>query len=177
MLYCKINNDLISDPQPLPINYMNVSNFYLLDEDLVNSYGFYRFVDSVPPEYNPYTSRLVKTYVKNDTIINPSYLVESLSQEEITANFNNVKILLANVTESYMDYVVSQKDYKSVLHACSYAESSIPQYKNEALAVIAWRDSVWATAYQIQSDVLSGNRSVPSEQELISELPTIEWPE
>jgi hypothetical protein len=175
LLYCYVKNGQISEPRSLPSTYLNISNFNLLEEDIVNIYNFYRFLDAAKPPYDEKTQKVDRTLALENNFVVPVYSVVDLSPEEISSNLNSIKMNLVSAVESYLDSKVAERDYKSVLHACSYVESTIPQYRAEALAVVAWRDSVWATAYAIQNAVLNGERNPPDEAELLAELPELGW--
>lgn len=177
MLYCKVENGIISNPESLPINYGNISNFYLMDEYIVNSYGFYRYIPTEKPVYDPNSHKIIETFSLENGVVNSIYSVVSLDQTEALQNLQNMKILFVSIVDQFLDDTVQTKDYKNILHACSYVESTTQQYKTEALAIIAWRDLVWQQAYQIQNDILAGQRTIPTEQEFIAELPQMEWPE
>lgn len=177
MLYCKIVGENIGQPEPLPSIYGNISNFHLMDEAIINSYGFYRVVNSTTPSYDPSHQKIVNSLSFDGNVVNKSYTVVNLSQEEQLQKINEMKLFFVNAVETFLDSIVSQKDYKNILHACSYVESSVPQYKAEALAVVAWRDLVWGKAYEIQNAILAGSRTVPTREEFLAEMPALEWPE
>lgn len=177
MLYCKIENGQIQAPAHLPVTYANISGFNLMDEDIVNSYGFYRYAISNKPSYDPNSHKLIESLVLNDDIVASVYSVVPMNESEFLTSLQNMKMGFVSIVDQFLDDAVQIKDYKNILHACSYSESTIPQYKNEALAIIAWRDTVWQQAYQIQNDILAGQRTIPTEQEFIAELPQMEWPE
>lgn len=83
MQYIRIENDeIIGIPQTLPLSWNNISNFYVLGEDTLRSYGWYPYENE-----NPILS-------DNQTIVSWSYVIEShkvvrratirsLSEEEI----------------------------------------------------------------------------------------------
>jgi len=177
MLYCKVENNVISNPEPLPMNYSNISNFYLMDETIVNSYGFYRYLATEKPIYNSNSHKIIENLVLDNSLVSSIYSIVPLEQSEMVQNLANMKILFVSIVDQFLDSTVQAKDYKNILHACSYVESTVQQYKNEALTVISWRDSVWQKAYQIQNEILAGQRPVPTEQEFVAELPQMEWPE
>lgn len=52
--------------------------------------------------------------------------------------------------------------YDSMISAASYVTSTIPQYKKEAKALVAWRDSVWTAWY--------ATRTSSDESELMTAL-------
>ena len=59
-----------------------------------------------------------------------------------------------------------------ILHAISYAdEPEVPKFQAEGKMLRAWRSRVWATAATILKQVTEGQRSAPSEADLLAELP------
>lgn len=177
MLYCFVENELISDPQPLPINYRNISNFYLLDEEILNSFGFFRFVSTIIPSYNSNSEKIVETLVLNDNLVTYNYEVVPLSPEELYEHVTNMKFFFVALIEDFLNTTVRVKDYKDILHACSYINSSIPSYQQESQAVIHWRDLVWVKAYEVQNAIANGERAIPTQEEFMAELPVLVWPE
>ena len=79
--------------------------------------------------------------------------------------------------EQHLDTVAQERDYGSILHLCSYPPSGNPTWKAEGEAGVAWRDAVWAHCYQMLDDIANGERSAPTMDELVEELPEMEWPE
>lgn len=110
-----------------------------------------------------------------------------LTEEEIL-EFNQRKIewdskrqlivtkLLKEAVKKHLDNEARNKDYDSILSACSYLNSKIKAWSDEAKNFIEWRDDVWAYALKVLDEVESGDREFPSESQLLSELPVIIWP-
>lgn len=88
----------------------------------------------------------------------------ALTQQQLTA-----------VVQSWMDRTVQARNYDNIHTACTYAYSTDETFKKEGTACLAWRDNVWRTCYNILNEVLAGNREIPTEEELIAELPKLEW--
>ena len=64
--------------------------------------------------------------------------------------------------------------YKSCESAISYAaEPSIPKFQAEGKAFRAWRSKFWDAINTVKQDVLSNKRTIPSFEELIQEVPTL----
>ena len=49
----------------------------------------------------------------------------------------------------------------------------IIKFAKEAEAFKAWRSQVWTICYAVLDDVLAGNRTMPTKEELIAELPEL----
>lgn len=71
----------------------------------------------------------------------------------------------------HLDNQAIQLGYFTILSASSYATSTHPRFGPEGLALSNWRDQVWAVGYQILDDVAAGTRTMPSDDQLITELP------
>ena len=71
-----------------------------------------------------------------------------------------------SAAQSNLDAVAKSWGYDSLVSAVSYANSTNPQFKAEAEALIAWRDAYWAEAYTIESGTLPANAAA-----FIAELP------
>ena len=106
----------------------------------------------------------------------------ALSREEIEANaaafffkWSGLQAELTAAVQEYMDKTVNMRNYDNIFTACSYANSTDPRFKAEGEACIAWRDAVWNDCYAILADVQAGQRHIPSVDELIAELPALEW--
>ena len=75
-----------------------------------------------------------------------------------------------------IDGVARARRYDSGNSLASYAASTNPQWRAEAQAFIAWRDSVWAFAYAELDHVQSGQREPPSVAQFLTEITPILWP-
>ena len=94
-----------------------------------------------------------------------------ISPEEMRAQ----KVSLVQV---HLDAAAQAINYDSIATAISYAEEPVvPKFQAEGQALRAWRSLVWEKCYQIFDDVQAGNRPVPSDEELISELPALQLPQ
>ena len=74
-----------------------------------------------------------------------------------------------------MDKTVQKRNYDSIFTACSYATSTNAKFRAEGDACVAWRDAVWDLCYTILNDVIAGLRAIPTKEELLAELPVLEW--
>lgn len=103
------------------------------------------------------------------------------SKEELNQWENEVSLIyLQKTIEKELRELIESKPgergYDSIATISSYITSSNIQWKAEADAFIAWRDSVFEYAYNIQSQVQLGQISVPTIEEFISNVPILEWP-
>ncbi|EHK66008.1 hypothetical protein [Achromobacter arsenitoxydans] len=92
------------------------------------------------------------------------------SDEEITAQ----KVALV---QEHMDAAARALNYDSIANAITYAdEPAVPKFQAEGLAFRAWRSLVWERCYEILEQVQNGERAIPSDEELIAELPALALP-
>jgi len=64
--------------------------------------------------------------------------------------------------QDYLDTFAQTWNYESILSAASYANSTVAQFKNEALALIAWRDEVWSSCYAAEAAIQAGTQAMPA---------------
>lgn len=67
--------------------------------------------------------------------------------------------------------------YDNMMSLCSYATSTSSRLRGDADLAVLWRDAVWEKGYEIFDAVVAGERSIPTREQLLSELPKFEWPE
>ena len=85
--------------------------------------------------------------------------------------------LYIQLTQQMMDEKVKERQYDGILSACSYATSSIPKFAKEAGVCVVWRDAVWSKCHELLSAIKSGEMEVLSEDNWLSMLPTLNWPD
>lgn len=83
--------------------------------------------------------------------------------------------LYQDAIQLHLDKVVQSRNYDGILSLCSYATSVVPRFSGEGQAGVNWRDAVWLHAYQYLMDFQLGKRPVITPEELIAELPSINW--
>lgn len=78
--------------------------------------------------------------------------------------------------QRHLDTEARTRGYDNILSACSYAAGNHPKYSAEGQACLDWREAVWDKGYEILADVQAGNRPMPTEQQVLAELPVMVWP-
>lgn len=97
----------------------------------------------------------------------------SISAAELTEE--QIKKVLTNAVQAYMDTVAQTRGYDNIHTACSYVNSTDDIFAAEGAACLAWRDSVWRKCYDILAEVQAGMRPIPTVDDLIAELPAFDW--
>ena len=75
-----------------------------------------------------------------------------------------------------LDAFFQGRGYDDVLSAATYATSGVPKFKVEGQYAVEARDTTWAKCYEILAAVESGTQPMPSQDELLAELPPLVWP-
>ncbi len=79
--------------------------------------------------------------------------------------------------EYWLDHVAAERGYKSMERLVGYVGDPVPLWDAEGQAGLTFRSAVWVKAIEIQEAVMAGKRSLPTIEEVIKEMPEIEWPE
>lgn len=90
--------------------------------------------------------------------------------EEIIARFTAA-------IQKRLDDFAKTRNYDSILSACTYATSTVPTFAAEGQAAVDLRDATWAKAYEILNAVQAGKQAMPTEAELMAQLPAQAWPQ
>lgn len=86
-----------------------------------------------------------------------------------------IQARLTQVVQNHMDSIVQERNYANIHTACSYATSTDHIFAAEGIACVKWRDAVWRKYFDILADVDVGTRALPTVEELLEELPVLEW--
>jgi hypothetical protein len=86
-----------------------------------------------------------------------------------------IKYQLTWAVQRHLDTKARERNYDNIVSACSYAAAANP-FQDEGLAFLGWRSMVWAYCYQVLADVEAQLRPVPTEAELLAELPELVLP-
>lgn len=80
---------------------------------------------------------------------------------------------LTDAVQHVLDSKAQELLYDNCLSVCSYIDTGVPKFDAEGKAFRAWRSAVWAKGYEILAEVQEGKREIPTEEELIAELPEL----
>ena len=101
------------------------------------------------------------------------YFVEAipeLTPEEIA---ERIQKQLTDAVQHVLDAKARELLYDNCLSVCSYVETGVAKFDAEGRAFRAWRSAVWAKGYEILAQVQAGQRAIPTEEQLIAELPNL----
>ena len=80
---------------------------------------------------------------------------------------------LTDAVQHVLDSKAQELNYDNCLSVCSYIDTGVARFDAEGKAFRAWRSAVWAKGYEILAQVQAGERAIPTEAELIAELPQL----
>lgn len=85
------------------------------------------------------------------------------------------KKVYESAVQSHLDATAQTRGYDNTYTCLSYLNSTDEQWKRESNAFNAWRDSVWRKAHEILNAFMAGEIAQPSIEEVIAQLPPIDW--
>lgn len=80
-----------------------------------------------------------------------------------------------DAVQSHLDATAQSKGYDNTYTCLSYLSSTDETWQRESTVFNAWRDAVWRKCHEILDAVLAGEIQPPTVDELIAQLPKIEW--
>jgi hypothetical protein len=75
--------------------------------------------------------------------------------------------------EAHVEATARARGYTSAVSCATYAASTIPAWKAEGVAFVAWRDAVWTAALASLEAAKAGG---PIPDNPLTGLPQIQWP-
>ena len=94
-----------------------------------------------------------------------------------TPTVEEIQKQLTDGVQAHMDKKAQERGYDNIHTACSYVYSTDEIFAREGKACLEWRDKVWRKCYDILALVLAGEREIPTLDELVAELPELNWGE
>ncbi len=113
---------------------------------------------------------------------NPDYLafVEWMAQGKVpdpapSASNGEIVHALDRGLELHYDARAAERRYTSRF-TCALRAGYPGPFQAEGIAFASWMDACNAYAYEVLAAVLSGDRAVPTLEQLLAELPALTWP-
>ena len=108
--------------------------------------------------------------VERAEIVNGKVLLGAEVEAEKQVQIQNQ---LTDAVQRVLDNKAQGLLYDNCLSVCSYIDTGVAKFDAEGKAFRAWRSAVWAKGYEILAQVQAGQRGIPTEAELIDELPEL----
>lgn len=133
------------------------------------------FEKTYPPEAAEWCNENGKAYIEEIEPVNDVRRFKIVAIPEPTEEEKNKQIQehLTSVVQNFLDSSAQDLGYDSCLSVCSYVDTGVQKFDDEGKAFRSWRSAVWSKCYEILDDVLSKKRDIPTEEELIFELPKL----
>lgn len=80
-----------------------------------------------------------------------------------------------DAVQKYLDKTAQSKGYDNTYTCLSYLSSTDEIWNREANAFNSWRDRVWRKCHEILNAFMAGEIAQPTVEELIEQLPVIDW--
>lgn len=101
------------------------------------------------------------------------YEVVAIPEPTLEEIAEQIQKQLTDAVQHVLDAKAQELLYDNCLSVCSYIETGVAKFDSEGKAFRAWRSAVWAKGYEILAQVQKGERVIPTEGELIAELPEL----
>ncbi|MBR6511127.1 MAG: hypothetical protein IKT51_02665 [Phascolarctobacterium sp.] len=109
-------------------------------------------------------------------LANPAMVTEEYPYVPPAPTEEEIQAQLEQGIEAWMNTVVAERHYDSIDTCIArYTDSPNPKYAQEAKAVKDWNTLVWDKCWGILAEVKAGTRPIPTLEEVIAELPKLEW--
>ena len=99
------------------------------------------------------------------------YGQDNLPQPDPTARLADITAAV----QARLDNWAKERFYDGIMSLCTYATSSVPKFAAEGQRGVDNRDATWAQCYAIMADYTNGQRPLPTVDEVLSELPPLDW--
>lgn len=141
--------------------------------------GYVKVTYASIPQYSSNTHKVVpKTtpeLVDGKWVI--GYDVIELGAVELSNIAEGARTAVVASVQQRLDEFARTRGYDSILSACTYATSQVPDFAVEGQYCVAVRDQTWAKLHQIMTEVEAGARPLPTGySDIENELPVLEWP-
>jgi hypothetical protein len=80
-----------------------------------------------------------------------------------------------DIVQAFLDKTAQSKGYDNTYTCLSYLSSTNKTWKTESNIFNGWRDQVWEKCHEILNSVIANEITQPTIDELIEQLPKIEW--
>jgi hypothetical protein len=84
---------------------------------------------------------------------------------------------LVSAVQNKLDEFARSRGYDSILSACTYVNSPVAKFSEEAKHCVIVRSNTWNSLFAIFDSVDSGAREMPKQfSDIEDELPELKWP-
>lgn len=119
--------------------------------------------------------KTVNVWENGKIVQKPADFVTPIPEAEVLAGMMEKYRLAVKI---HVDQQAQDRNYDDAVSMASYANTAEPneKWRAEAGVFVAWRSSVWEYVYAELKRVETGQKAPPTIEQLLADLPTIEWP-
>jgi hypothetical protein len=129
-----------------------------------------RIVNFNPPVHDPELEIINPVLPVPDDSMDMQFVITPKD----AATYEDVQIRRKTALVQYhLDTAAQQRGYDNIMSAVSYANSTHPVYGPEGKAFMAWRDACWEVTFIMLESVFAGAQQMPSDTEIIQQLPVL----
>jgi hypothetical protein len=93
---------------------------------------------------------------------------------DVTGQFQTVKKIMIDAIQKILDAKAQEWGYDNIISVCTYANSTIEEFKTEGTAFLLWRDQCWATGATLLAQYEAGKMEpVTTVEEFIALMPAL----
>ena len=86
-----------------------------------------------------------------------------------------IKKMYEDAVQALLDATAQSRGYTNAYTCLSFKDSTDEKWDREAWAFNAWRDAVWHRCHEILNAFMAGEIDQPTIEEVITQLPPIDW--
>ena len=99
----------------------------------------------------------------------------SVEQPKIVPTTEDILQGYEDAVQAHLDKTAQSRGYDNTYTCLSYLSSTDETWHREANAFNSWRDSIWRKCHEILNAFMAGEIAQPTVEELIEQLPVIDW--
>jgi hypothetical protein len=162
------------------VSHPNTTFPSVLTDEVIRPFGYALLHYDLPtPSATCYQKLIDAAPMEVDGKWQAQYETVDMSPEEISSVDASIQAEIINNTQLRLDKFAATKGYDSILSACTYATSHIPQFATEGQYAVSARDTTWAALYSLLGQILAGEKPMPTgfdDTEVQNILPELTWP-
>lgn len=132
------------------------------------------FEGTYPPEVSGWCNNN-RAYITEIESLNGTRRFQIVSIPEPTEEEKSQQLQAkyTSLIQSILDSEAHKLGYDNCLSVCSYVNTGVQKFDDEGIAFRTWRSAVWAKGYELLAEVQTGEREIPTEEELVKLLPKL----
>ena len=185
VLNSKIQAHLVYNNIEMSVNEWRLENYQLLRKVDYPSYGDYLDASAKINSKDNLLAAIgwseLSEYYKKCSLVKTRFPKQE--QDSIyNLDENTALIVFSTAAQDYLDKEAFLRGYgdpdgkNAILSLCSYASGSDSKFGIEGRIGLAWREAVWAKCFEILEEVKNVERTIPTLDEFLEELPKPQWP-